>query len=257
MKLDDVKIHEIYKALDWLLNRQARIEKKLAKRHLEEGTLVLYDVSSSYHTGRQSDLIGLGYSRDGKKERLQTVYGLLCAANGCPVSIEVFAGNTADPTTFTAQVQRVRKQFGLTRIVMVDDRDMITGKRIDEDLRGIDGLDWITTIRSAGIRKSVKQEAISPNAFDERDLVDVISLDYPGERLIICRNPFLAAERARKRKELLACAEEKLAAIAHAVARNENPLRGREQIGLRIGRDLKATKMLKHFKLEIQDDAFT
>ena len=257
LQLEDVKLCEIYAALDWLLKRQSRIEKKLAKRHLEDGTLVLYDVSSSYYTGRQSDLIQFGYSRDGKKDEPQIVYGLLCAANGCPVAIEVFPGNTADPTTFTAQVQRLRMQFGIARMAIVGDRGMITSKRIDQDLRGIDGLDWITSLRSDAIRKLVKQEAIAPTAFDERDFAEVISPDYPGERLIVCRNPLLAAERARKRKELLAIADEKLAAIAQAVARKENPLRGREQIGLRVGRDLKTTKMLKHFKLDIQDDAFT
>ena len=256
LQLDDVETAEMYEAMDWLLKRQTRIENKLAKRHLADGMLVLYDVSSSYYTGRQSELIKMGYSRDGKPGEPQIVYGLLCASNGCPVAIEVFSGNTADPTTFTAQVSKIRKRFGIQRVVLVGDRGMITSKRIDEDLREADGLDWITALRNDSIKKLVDRQVIQPSLFDERDLAEVTSPDYPGERLVVCRNPLLAEERTRKRKELLAAAEKKLEAVAKAVSRKQRPLRGKEQIGLRIGRELKTTKMQKHFELIIEDDSF-
>jgi len=257
LRLEDVETAEMYTAMDWLLKRQRRIENKLAKKHLADGTLVLYDVSSSYYTGRQSELIRMGYSRDGKPGEPQIVYGLLCAPDGCPVAIEVFSGNTADPTTFTVQVNKIRKRFGIRRVVLVGDRGMITSKRIDEDLREVEGLDWITALRNESIKKLVENQAIQLSLFDERDLAEVTSADYPGERLVVCRNPLLAAERARKRKELLAAAEKKLAAVAKAVSRKQRPLRGKEQIGLRIGRELKSTKMQKHFELTIEDDSFT
>lgn len=256
LQLEGIKTPEIYEALDWLLKRQNRIENKLAKKHLADGTLVLYDVSSSYYTGRQSELVRFGYNRDGKRGEPQIVYGLLCSADGCPVAIEVFPGNTADPTTFTAQVARVRRRFGITRVVLVGDRGMITSKRIDEDLRGVDGLDWITALRADSIKKLAEQQTIQPGLFDERDLAEVTSDDYPGERLIVCRNPLLADERKRKREELLRAAEKKLDAVAAAVSRRRNPLRGKDKIGLRVGRDIKSTKMGKHFELHIEDGAF-
>jgi transposase len=257
LQLDDIQTAEMYEALDWLLGRQTRMENKLAKKHLENGTLVLYDVSSSYYTGRQSKLVKMGHSRDGKPGEPQIVYGLLCAPDGCPVSIEVFSGNTGDPTTFTAQVNKIRKRFGITRVVLVGDRGMITSKRIDEDLREVEGLDWITALRNDSIQRLVAQGAIQLSLFDERDLVEVTSPDYPDERLVVCRNPLLADERARKRDELLAAAEKKLAAIATAVSRERQPLRGKAKIGLRVGRDLKNTKMQKHFELTIADDSFS
>ena len=257
LQLEDVETDEMYEAMDWLLKRQSRIENKLAKRHLADGMLVLYDVSSSYYTGRQSELIKMGYSRDGKPGEPQIVYGLLCAADGCPVAIEVFSGNTSDPTTFTAQVNKIRNRFGIRRVVLVGDRGMITSKRIDEDLRETEGLDWITALRNDSIKKLVDNQAIQLSLFDERDLAEITSADYPGERLVVCRNPLLAAERARKRNELLAAAEKKLEAVAKAVSRKQRPLRGKEQIGLRVGRELKSTKMQKHFELTIEDDSFT
>lgn len=257
LQLEDVETAEMYEAMDWLLKRQTRIENKLAKRHLADGMLVLYDVSSSYYTGRQSELIRMGYSRDGKPGEPQIVYGLLCAADGCPVAIEVFSGNTADPTTFTAQVNKIRKRFGIQRVVLVGDRGMITSKRIEEDLREAEGLDWITALRNDSIKKLVDRQVIQPSLFDERDLAEVASTDYPGERLVVCRNPLLAEERTRKRKVLLAAAEKKLEAVAKAVSRKQRPLRGKEQIGLRIGRELKSTKMQKHFELTIEDESFT
>ena len=257
LQLEEIETQELYEALDWLLKRQTRIEKKLAKKHLEDGTLVLYDVSSSYYTGRQSDLIRMGYSRDGKPGKPQIVYGLLCAPDGCPIAIEVFSGNTADPTTFTAQVKKIRKRFGINRVVFVGDRGMITSKRIKEDLRDEEGLDWITALRNTSIKKLVEKRVIQLSLFDERDLAEVTSDDYPGERLIVCRNPLLAHERARKRKELLASAEKKLDAVVKAVSRSKDPLRGKDKIGLRIGRELKSTKMQKHFELTIKEDSFS
>lgn len=257
LQLQDIDKPELYEAMDWLLKRQARIENKLAKKHLAEGTLVLYDVSSSYYTGRQSELIKYGYSRDDKKSCPQIVYGLLCASDGCPVAIEVFAGNTADPTTFTAQVNKVRQRFGIKRVVLVGDRGMITSKRIDEDLREVDGLDWITALRNDSIKKLAEQKTIQPGLFDENDLAEVTSADYPGERLIVCRNPLLAAERDRKRQELLIAAEKKLDAVKQAVSRENKPLRGMDKIGLRVGRELKSSKMQKHFDLSIKEDTFS
>jgi len=257
LQLGDIQTPELYKAMDWLLARQKRIEKKLAKKHLQEGAVVLYDVSSSYYTGRQSALIMMGHSRDGKPGEPQIVYGLLCAPDGCPIAIAVFSGNTADPTTFTAQVNTIRQRFGITRVVLVGDRGMITSKRIDEDLRDVEGLDWITALRNNSIKKLVKQETIQLSLFDERDLAEVTSADYPGERLIVCRNPLLADERARKRQELLAVAEKKLDAVVKAVSRAKQPLRGKGEIGLRVGRDLKNTKMKKHFELTIEDHTFS
>ncbi len=257
LQLHDIEKPELYEAMDWLLKRQNRIENKLAKKHLAEGTLVLYDVSSSYYTGRQSELIKMGYSRDGKPGQPQIVYGLLCAPDGCPVAIEVFPGNTADPPTFTAQVNKVRKRFGITRVVLVGDRGMITSKRIKEDLREVEGLDWITALRNDSIKKLAEQETIQPSLFDECDLAEVTSDDYPGERLIVCRNPLLADERARKRQELLAAAEKKLDAVVKAVSREKKPLRGKDKIGLRIGRELKSTKMQKHFELTIEENSFS
>lgn len=257
LQLGDIQTPELYEAMDWLLARQKRIENKLAKKHLQEGTLVLYDVSSSYYTGRQSELIKMGYNRDGKPGEPQIVYGLLCASDGCPVAIEVFSGNTADPTAFTAQVNTIRKRFGISRVVLVGDRGMITSKRIDEDLRDVEGLDWITALRNDSIKKLVERKTIQLSLFDERDLAEVTSGDYSGERLIVCRNPLLADERARKRRELLAAAEKKLDAVVQAVSRERQPLRGKDKIGLRVGRDLKDTKMKKHFELTIEDDSFS
>jgi transposase len=255
--LGAVELKEFYEALDWLLERQSRIENKLAKKHLVDGTLVLYDVSSSYYTGHKSDLIKHGYSRDQKKGLPQIVYGLLCNREGCPITIEVFAGNTADPDTLTSQIQKVRKRFSLRRVVLVGDRGMITSSRINEELRGVEGLDWITALRSDSIRKLMTGGAIQRSLFDEKDLAEITSQDFPGERLIVCRNPNLADERARKRQELLQATEKLLDAIVVAVRREKNPLRGEGKIGLRVGRVLNKYKMAKHFELTIKHDQFT
>jgi transposase len=247
---------ELYGALDWLLEHQIRIENKLARQHLSEGTLILYDVTSSYYTGHQSSLIKFGYNRDGKRGFPQIVYGLLCNAAGCPVAIEVFAGNVADTKTLGAQITKVRQRFGVHRVVFVGDRGMITSRRIDEELRGIDGLDWITALRADTIRLLADQGVIQQSLFDERDLAEVVSPDFPGERLLVCRNPLLAAERARKRSELLAATERLLDEVVKATQRARNPLSGRAAIGLRVGRVLNRFKVGKHFKVTINDGSF-
>jgi transposase len=248
---------ELYGALDWLLERQTRIENKLAGKHLSEGTLVLYDVTSSYYTGHCSHLVQFGYDRDGKRRFPQIVYGLLCNGEGCPVAIEVFAGNTADTKTLSAQITKVRRRFGVQRVVFVGDRGMITSRRIDEELRAVDGLDWITALRADTIRVLAEQGVIQTSLFDERDLAEVVSPDFPEERLIVCRNPLLAAERARKRIELLAATERQLDEIVAATRRTRNPLSGRDKIGLRVGRVLNRHKVGKHFELTIDDNGFS
>jgi transposase len=247
---------ELYGALDWLLERQTRIENKLAEAHLSEGTLILYDVTSSYYTGHRSSLVQFGYNRDGKRRFPQIVYGLLCNAEGCPVAVEVFAGNTADSKTLSAQITKVRRRFGVHRVVFVGDRGMITSRRIDEELRGVDGLDWITALRADTIRLLAEQGVIQPSLFDERDLAEVVSPDFPDERLIVCRNPLLAAERARKRSELLAATEQHLDQIVAATRRTKNQLSGRAKIGLQVGRVLNRYKVGKHFELTIDDKSF-
>ena len=254
---DRIDEQELYGALDWLLERQTRIENKLAGKHLSEGTLILYDVTSSYYTGHRSELVQFGYNRDGKRGSPQIVYGLLCNAEGCPIAIEVFAGNTSDPKTLGAQVRKVRHRFGVQRVVFVGDRGMITSRRIDEELRGVDGLDWITALRADTIRLLAEQGVIERSLFDERDLAEVVSPDFPDERLIVCRNPLLAAERARKRDELLAATERQLDEIVIATKRAKSPLSGQAKIGLRIGRVLNRHKVGKHFELVISDNGFS
>jgi hypothetical protein len=247
---------ELYSALDWLAVRQPAIEAALAKRHLSGGTLVLYDVSSSYLEGRCCPLAQFGYSRDGKRGKLQIVYGLLCAGDGCPVAIEVFAGSTADPATLPSQVTKLKERFGLDHVVLVGDRGMITQARISEDIKSA-GLDWITALRAPAIRALLKGGALQMSLFDDRDMAGITSPEFPGERLIVCRNRALAAERARKREDLLAATERDLARIAAAVARKRQPLRGKAEIGLEIGAVLDKHKMAKHFALDITDTSFS
>lgn len=252
----DADEDELYAAMDWLLERQERIESALAKRHLAEGTLVLYDVSSTYFEGRHCPLARIGHSRDGRFDRPQIVFGLLTDAEGCPVASEVFDGNTGDPKTVLAQVQKLRQRFGLKRVVLVGDRGMITSARIEEDLKQAPGLDWITALRGPAIRKLVDNGVLDVSLFDERDLAEIASPDYPGERLIVCRNPLLAEDRKRKREELLLCTEQELEKVAVATRRVKQPLRGKDRIGLRVGRVLGRFKVGKHFKLRIGADRF-
>jgi len=218
--------------------------------------VVLFDVSSSYYTGRKSALVQHGYSRDHRGDRPQIVYGLLCDAEGRPIAVEVLPGNTADPAAFTQIVQRVRKRFGIRRVVFVGDRGMITSARIREDLRDIDGLDWISALRSDGIRKLLDAGLVQQSLFDERDLAEIVCDEFPGERLIVCRNPLLAEERRRKREELLQATEAKLEPIRQATLRRTNPLRGESNIALRAGKVIGKHKMAKHFELTIADDRF-
>ena len=254
--LGEVDENELYAALDWLVERQPAIEAVLAKEHLAGGTLVLYDVSSSYLEGRCCELAGYGHSRDDKPHKLQIVYGLLCAADGCPVAIEVFDGNTADPKTLSAQVAKIKGRFALDHVVLVGDRGMITQARIDQDLRP-GRLDWITALRAPQIRGLVDGGALQLSLFDERDMAAISAPDFPGERLIVCRNPDLAAERARKREELLRATERDLAAVAAAVARAKRPLRGTAAIARRVTIALERRHMAKHFDIAIADDRFT
>ena len=246
---------ELYVALDWLGERQEAVEKALARKHLRAGMLVLYDVSSSYVEGRCCELAQLGYNRDGKKGKLQIVYGLLCARDGCPVAIEVFEGDTADPRTLATQIDKVKKRFALDHVVLVGDRGMITQARIDGEIAPA-GLDWITALRAPAIRELAEAGALQMSLFDQRDMAAITSPDYPGERLIVCRNRDLARERARKREDLLAATEKDLAIIAAAVRRARKPLRGEAAIALKVGAVVNRHKMAKHFDLVIGEASF-
>jgi len=253
--LGDVDEDELYTALDWLLERQPAIETALARQHLKNGTLVLYDVSSSYMEGRCCPIAQRGYSRDGRQGTLQIVYGLLCAPDGCPVAIEVFEGNTGDPMTLASQVEKLKQRFGLDHVVLVGDRGMITQARLTEDIKAA-GFDWITALRAPAIQDLVKGGLLQLSLFDQRDMAAITSPDFPDERLIVCRNPDLAAQRTRKRQELLAATERDLARIQAAVARKRNPLRGAAQIALAVGAVIEQHKMRKHFDLAIADQSF-
>jgi hypothetical protein len=247
---------ELYAALDWLLERQPAIETALAKRHLQNGTLVLYDVSSSYLEGRCCPLAQRGYNRDGKKGMRQIVYGLLCAPDGCPVAIEVFEGNTADPMTLGPQIDKLKQRFGLEHVVLVGDRGLITEARISADIKAA-GLDWITALRGPAIKALLNSGALQLTLFDTRDMAAITSPDFPGERLVVCRNADLAAERARKREELLTATEQDFVAIKARVARTRKPLRGTAAIALEVGAVFNTHKMRKHFDLTITDDTFS
>lgn len=253
--LTTVSEQDLYGALDWLLSRQPHIEQRLARKHLSQGTLVLYDVTSTYFEGRTCPLARRGYSRDGKRDKLQILFGLLCAKDGCPIAVEVFEGNVADPATLAVQVEKLKQRFHLTHVAVVGDRGMITEARIDTLLKPA-GLDWITALRAPTMQKLLQQGALQLSLFDERDIAEVTSPEYPNERLVVCRNPLLAAERARKRQELLAATEAELAKIAKAVARKRNPLRGADQIGLAAGAVFNRYRVAKHFALTITDDHF-
>ena len=247
---------DLYGAMDWLAARQDRIEDALAARHLAGGTLVLYDVSSAAFEGRTCPLGAIGHPKDGVRGRLQIVYGLLTSNDGVPVAIEVFEGNTGDPKTVASQVGKVKDRFGLTRVVLVGDRGMLTAARLREDV-GPAGLDWITALRAPQVKALVREGALQLELFDQADLAEITSPDFPGERLVACKNPFLEAERARKRESLLQATEADLAKIAAAVARERRPLRGTDQIALRADRVLRRRKVAKHFTTSIGQDSFT
>jgi hypothetical protein len=255
LKLPAVDEDDLYAALDWLLARQGAIEQALARRHLQAGQLVLYDVTSTYFEGRRCPLAQRGHSRDGKRDTLQIVFGVLTNAAGCPVAVEVFDGNTGDPRTLTAVLTKVRQRFGLERLILVGDRGMLTAARIREELAGVEGLAWITALRAPAIQTLVHSGALQLSLFDQQDLAEITHPDYPGERLIVCKNPLLAADRARKRQELLAATERDLTGIAAAIQRAKRPLRGAAAIGLRVGKVLGRYKVGKHFTIEITDRA--
>jgi hypothetical protein len=257
LELGAVDEDELYAALDLLGAAQPKIEAALAKRHLRDGCLVLYDLTSSYLEGHKCELGRYGYSRDGKKDKLQIVFGLLCAADGCPIAVEVFEGNVGDPSTLAAQVTKLKERFGLSRVVLAGDRGMITKARIEGDLAPA-GLDWLTALRAPAIQALAADNGpLQLSLFDERDMAEITSPDYPGERLIVCRNKALAQERARKREELLAATEKELAKIAASVKRGRNPLAGADKIGLKAGAVLGRRKMAKHFDLAITGASFT
>jgi hypothetical protein len=247
---------DLYDAMDWVLARKDTIEAALAARHLSDGTLVLYDVSSAAFEGRTCPLGAIGHARDGVKGRLQIVYGLLCSPAGVPIAIEVFEGNTADPKTLAAQIDKLKTRFGLSRIALVGDRGMLTSARIRDELRPAH-LDWISALRADQIRVLVNDGALQLSLFDEQNLFEISHPDYPHERLVCCHNPALADERARKRAELLAATEKQLQTIAAATRRARRPLRGQDTIALRVGKVRNKFKMAKHFDLDITDDAFT
>jgi hypothetical protein len=251
--VDAVDTDDVYAAMDWLLHRQPAIEKTLAARHLTPGGLVLYDLSGSWVEGRTCPLAAHGYSRDGKRGKAQICYGLVTDADGRPVAVNVLPGNTADPTAFAATVDTVVERFGLDRVVMVGDRGMITAARID-DLRGRGGIDWITALRAPSIQKLAGQGGIQLSLFDQANLAEIASDDFPDERLVVCRNPLLAAERARKRADLLAATDAELDRVAAAVAAGR--LKDAGKIGLRVGRVINHYKMAKHYTLDIADGRF-
>ena len=258
MGLGAVAEREVYAALDWLVAQQPRIESGLARRHLKNGTLVLYDVSSSYLEGRKCPLARHGYSRDHRGDRLQIVYGLLCTREGLPVAVEVFDGNTADPTTLTAQIAKLKQRFALDRVVLVGDRGMLTSARIREEVQP-SGFDWISCLRNSTIQElAEKQGPLQLSLFDERDMAEIEAPEqFPGERLIVCRNPLLAAERARKRNDLLAATERDLTRIQARVQAKRAPLRGIAEIGIKLGAVLGKHKMAKHFDIDIGEAHLT
>ena len=257
LELSDCDEELLYRAMDWLLPRQPRIERALAKRHLQDGTLALYDVSSTYFEGHCCPLARYGYSRDGQRDKLQITFGLLTNADGCPVAVEVFEGNTADPGTLSSVITKLRQRFALKRIVLVGDRGMLTSARIRDELVPAGGLDWITALRAPQIQQLLQGGTLQLSLFDQRELAEISDPAYPGERLVACRNPLMAEARARKRKELLAATEQALNQIATATQRPRNPLRGKARIALRVGGVLGRYKMRKHFNLTIEETGFS
>ena len=245
--------NELYAAMDWLLERQGAIERKLAARHLKEGALALYDLSSSYFEGTHCPLAKLGHDRDGKKHKLQVNYGLLTSQAGCPVAVSVYEGNTGDAKTLMPQVKKLREEFGLTQVVLVGDRGMISHKAIKE-LHELEGLSWITALKSTQIRSLVEGETLQLGLFDERNLMELAHPDYPGERLVACRNPQLAKLRSHKRRALLEATQKELEKVRASVEGGR--LRGKDKIGLRVGRLVNQYKVAKHFELTIEERRF-
>jgi transposase len=257
LDVDSATEDDLYAAMDWLGERQNSIETALAKKHLSDAALVLYDVSSTYFEGQTCPLARYGHSRDGKKDKLQIVFGLLCTSEGIPVAVEVFEGNTKDSTTVAQQIEKIRNRFALDRVIFVGDRGMLTEARLREDVRPIQGLDWITALTASQVRVLAEQKAFEPSLLDEEDLAEIQSPAYPGERLVVCFNLSLAEERVRTRKQLLKATEKELDKIAAATQRKQRPLRGKDRIGVRVGKVLGRYKMGKHFDYRITEDSFT
>ena len=255
LSLEDTDEDDLYEAMDWLLERQDRIERKLAKRHLAEGDPVLYDVSSSYYEGQTCPLMQFGHNRDGKRDRPIVVYGVLADAMGRPLAVQAYAGNTGDPTTVPDQVEKVRGRFGLQRVVLVGDRGLLTETQINH-LKRYPGLGWISALRHHQIRRLVESEAVQLSLFDERHLAEVRSPDYPGERLIVCHNPLLAEHRRQKREALLTATEEALAGIARQVARRTRTPLSATEIAEKLGRVKNRFQVAKHFRTQIADGSF-
>jgi transposase len=255
LQVQNADENDLYAAMDWLLTRQASIENALAKKHLKEGSLVLYDVSSSYFEGTTCPLAKRGHNRDKKKGKLQIIYGLLCNVDGCPIAIEVFEGNTGDPSTLGSQINKIRQRFGISHVIFVGDRGMITDARIRNDIKPIEGLDWISALRGPAIKKLIKNKCFEPSLFDDVDMAEVSSPDYPDERLIVCHNPILAEKRRRTRESLLAVTEKGLAGVVKAIDRTRKPLRGADEIGVSVGKLINKHKVGKHFKVTITDDS--
>lgn len=251
--IEDADEDELYEALDWLLARQPRIERALARRHLQEGTLVLYDVSCSYFEGHSCPLAQLGYSRDGRRGTPQVVYGLLCDRRGCPLAVEVFEGSLHDDKTLPVQIEKLRERFGLASVVVVCDRGMVTKANL-ELLRDTEDATWITALKAPQVKKLVKDGALQLSLFDEQSLAEIAAADYPGERLVVCRNPLVAYDRARRREDLLAATEGALAEIEARVG--QGTLAGEAQIGLAVGAVWNRWRVKKHFQLEISDTSF-
>jgi hypothetical protein len=242
---------ELYRGLDWLHEAQPAIERRLARQHLAAATLVLYDLTSTWITGRCCELAAYGHSRDGKRDDPQIVFGLVCTAQGCPIAVEVFKGNTADPATVAPQVAKLKARFGIEHLAWVGDRGMLTSARTEQVLKP-QGMDWVSSLRAPQIAQlAAEYGPFQPSLFDERNLLELTSQHFPGERLVVCRNPLLAEERARKRGELLAATELDLAKIAAATQRVRHPLRGEQAIALRVGRVIERFHMAKHFELSI------
>jgi hypothetical protein len=250
-------VDDLYRALDWLHEAQPAIERRLARAHLVGSTLVLYDLTSTWLTGRCCELAARGHSRDGKRDDPQIVFGLVCTAEGCPIAVEVFKGNTADPATVAAQVSKLKERFGIEQIAWVGDRGMLTSARIEQLLKP-QGMDWVSSLRAPQIAQlAAERGPFQPSLFDERNLLELTSEHFPGERLVVCRNPALAEERARKRLELLGATEADLAKIAAATQRARNPLRKQDAIALRVGRVIERFRMAKHFELTITDTSLS
>lgn len=252
--LENVDEDDVYEAMDWLLLQQDKVEKKLSSRHLKENDLVMYDLTSSYFEGTTCPLAKRGYSRDGKKGKLQVNYGMVTDHRGCPVAVSVFEGNVSDPCTVTTQVEKVKDSFGIEKMVLVGDRGMLSQKQIDE-LKEKGGVDWITAVKSGAIRKLINNESLQLGLFDERNLFSFTDAKYPEERLIACRNPELAARRAYKRNALLDATEAELKKVQSLISSGK--LNGQDKIGVRVGRVINKYKMAKHFILQIEDTQFS